>query len=130
MRFEGTVLWKGEEGYERARQESVWNWRKPDRYPQVIVQAQSEQDVVNAVALARERGLRVKARAGGHAWSGSSVRSGMLIDLSCLKDIDFDPDTGIASVQPGVRGRDLNGLLAEHNLFFPSGHCPSVGIGG
>jgi hypothetical protein len=35
-----------------------------------------------------------------------------------------------ATVQPGARGRDLNGILAEHDLFFPSGHCPTVGLGG
>ena len=130
MQFEGAVLAKGEQSYESARQAAVWNFRKPDRYPDVIVQAQGEQDVVNAVRLAGERGLRVKARAGGHAWSGSSVRSGMLIDLSRMNEVSFDPDAGIASVQPGAKGRDLNIMLAEHDLFFPSGHCPSVGIGG
>ena len=130
MQLQGAALWKGEDGYEQARQAAVWNFRKPDRYPDVIVQAQTEQDVVEAVALANERGLRVKARAGGHAWSGSSVRSGMLIDLSRMNQVTFDSDTGIASAQPGVKGRDLNALLAGHNLFFPSGHCPSVGIGG
>lgn len=130
MQFEGAVFWRGDDGYESARQAAVWNVRKPDRHPQVIVQAQSERDVVAAIALAAERGLRVKARAGGHAWSGSSVRSGMLIDLSRLSEVSFDAGSGIATVQPGVKGRDLNGLLAEHELFFPSGHCPSVGIGG
>jgi FAD/FMN-containing dehydrogenase len=130
MQFEGAVLARGDQGYEPARLAAVWNFRKPDRFPEVIVQAQSEQDVVNAVRLANERGLRVKARAGGHAWSGSSVRTGMLIDLSQLNRVSFDADSGIATVEPGVKGRDLNGLLAEHDLFFPSGHCPSVGIGG
>ncbi len=130
MQFGGRVLWKGEAGYEEARQAAVWNVRKPDRFPEVIVQARTEDDVIAAVALAADRGLRVKARAGGHAWSGSSVRSGMLIDLSRMNEAAFDPTLGIASVQPGVKGRDLNMLLAEHSLFFPSGHCPSVGIGG
>ncbi len=54
----------------------------------------------------------------------------MLVDLSRMTEVCFDPDRGIASVQPGVKGRDLNALLAEHNLFFPSGHCPTVGLGG
>ncbi len=130
MQFAGAALWKGESGYEEARQAAVWNVRKPDRFPEVIVQARTEDDVIAAVTLAAGRGLRVKARAGGHAWSGSSVRSGMLLDLSRLNEARFDPTLGIASVQPGVKGRDLNMLLADHGLFFPSGHCPSVGIGG
>lgn len=130
MTFDGRVLWKGDDGYEQARQAASWNYRKPDRYPDVIVEAVSVEDVVEAVNLARDRGLKVKARAGGHAWSGSSVRSGMLINLAALNQVSFDADENIASVQPGVKGRDLNMLLAEHQLFFPSGHCPSVGLGG
>jgi hypothetical protein len=130
MEFDGAVLWRGDDAYEAARQEAAWNARKPDRYPDVIVRARSVDDVVNGVRVARERGLKVKARAGGHSWSASSIRSGMLIDLSQLTEVSFDPARGTASVQPGVKGRDLNGLLAEHALFFPSGHCPTVGLGG
>ncbi|HEY2601590.1 MAG TPA: FAD-binding oxidoreductase [Thermoleophilaceae bacterium] len=131
MEIQGNVFWQGDDGYEQARQDAVWNARKPQRFPEVIVQAVSEDDVVAAVRLARERGLRVKARSGGHSWSASSVREGaLLIDLSRLTGISFDPDTGIAAVQPGGRGRELNSTLAEHGLFFPTGHCPTVGVGG
>jgi FAD/FMN-containing dehydrogenase len=42
----------------------------------------------------------------------------------------YDASTGTASAQPGVTGRELNELLAEHGRFFPSGHCPTVGLGG
>src|SRR5690242_17078859 len=102
MDIQGNVLWRDDDGYEQARQDAVWNYRKPDRYPEVIVQAVSESDVVAAVNLAKERGLKVNARSGGHSWSASSVRQGaMLIDLSRLTEIAFDPDTGIALVQPG-----------------------------
>ena len=130
MEFDGAVLWRGDASYEEGRQAAAWNARKPERYPDVIVQATTVDDVVRAVRLANERGLRVKARAGGHSWTASSIRSGMLIDLSRLSEIGFDAERGVASVQPGVKGRDLNAMLAEHNLFFPSGHCPTVGLGG
>jgi hypothetical protein len=49
MRIAGSVFWRGEEGYEQARTEAVWNARKPGRYPAVIVQAVAEDDVVAAV---------------------------------------------------------------------------------
>ena len=76
-------------------------------------------------------GLKVKARSGGHSWTASSLREGaLLIDLSRLTRIEFDPETRVAIVEPGVRGRELNALLADHGLFFPSGHCPTVGLGG
>jgi FAD/FMN-containing dehydrogenase len=125
------LLARDDDSYELARRDAVWNGLKPHRYPDAIVLAQSEQDVVDAVRYAAEHGLKVKARSGGHSWTASSVRDGsLLIDLSRMNRVGFDAETGIASVQPGARGRDLNGMLADHNLFFPSGHCPTVGLGG
>jgi FAD/FMN-containing dehydrogenase len=125
------LLERDDAAYEGARRDAVWNEFKPDRYPEAIVLATCEQDVVDAVHYARERELKVKARSGGHSWTASSVRNGaLLIDLSAMDGVQFDPATQIARVQPGARGRDLNGLLAEHGLFFPSGHCPTVGLGG
>ncbi|HTU28770.1 MAG TPA: FAD-binding oxidoreductase [Solirubrobacteraceae bacterium] len=125
------LLARDDDGYELARRDAVWNGLKPHRYPSAIVLAESEQDVVDAVRYAADHGLKVKARSGGHSWTASSVRDGaLLIDLSRMNDVAFDASTGIARVGPGARGRDLNGLLAEHNLFFPSGHCPTVGLGG
>jgi FAD/FMN-containing dehydrogenase len=118
-------------GYEAARRDAVWNELKPDRYPEAIVLASCEQDVIDAVAYAAEHDLQVKARSGGHSWTASSVRHGaLLVDLSRMNQVTFDSRTRIATVQPGARGRDLNGILAEHGLFFPSGHCPTVGLGG
>jgi FAD/FMN-containing dehydrogenase len=47
---------RGEDGYEDARRATCWNARAPDRYPDVVVQAVTEADVVAAVRAARERG--------------------------------------------------------------------------
>jgi FAD/FMN-containing dehydrogenase len=129
--FEGEIYWPGDDGYEAARLEAVWNELKPQRRPAAIVLAQSEADVVAAVRLARERGLRVKARSGGHSWTGSSVRDGaILVNLSALSDVVVDAAGASATVGPGAKGRDLNAMLAPHGLFFPTGHCPTVGVGG
>ncbi len=131
MSLEGDVYWQGEEGYEELRQAAVFNLRKPDRYPDVIVQPYSEEDVVTAVRLARERGLRVKARAGGHSWTGSSVRDGgMVIDLSGFHEIEVDEAARTATVTPSVRARELNEELRPYGLFFPTAHAPTVGLGG
>ena len=131
MKLTGTIYMRDEEGYEEARQAAVWNLRKPERYPEAIVLAADENDVVEAVRFARREGLKVKARSGGHSWTASSVRDGsVLINMSLLQEIGFDPVSKLATVSPGVKGRDLNSLLSEHDLFFPSGHCPTVGLGG
>lgn len=52
----GAVIRRGDTGYEEARLAAVWNERKPDRFPAVIVIAEDEQDVVRAVRLARSEG--------------------------------------------------------------------------
>jgi hypothetical protein len=59
--FDGDLFKRGESGYEKARPEAVWNGRKPDRLPDMILLAESEQDVVSAVRMAADRGLSYKA---------------------------------------------------------------------
>jgi FAD/FMN-containing dehydrogenase len=125
------LLHREDDGYETARRAAVWNALKPERYPEAIVLAGCDQDVIDAVRYAQAHDLKVKARSGGHSWTASAVRDGaLLVDLSRMDEVDFDPETRRVSVQPGARGRDLNGRLADHGLFFPSGHCPTVGLGG
>jgi FAD/FMN-containing dehydrogenase len=130
-RFDGTVHRRGDDGYEDARRAAVWNARKPDRHPAAIVVAGSQEDVVRAVGLARAEGLSIGVRSGGHAWGGNAVRDGgLLLDLSQLKAIEVDPSARVATIEPGVRGNELTPVLAEHGLYFPAGHCPTVGIAG
>jgi len=130
-RLEGRELRRGDPDYEAARRSAVWNGRTPGRFPDVIVQAASEDDVVLAVRRARAQGMRIGVRSGGHSWAGNHVRDGgMLLDLSRLDEADIDPVAETASVQPGCRGDALLARLAAHDRFFPVGHCRGVGIGG
>ena len=125
------VLRRGDAGYEAARRDTVWNARIADRFPDLIVQAASAEDVVRALALARERELQVGVRSGGHSWSGSHLRDGgMLLDVSRLAEVSLDADARTAAVGPGVRGSELAATLRAHDLFFPVGHCQGVAVGG
>jgi FAD/FMN-containing dehydrogenase len=125
------IYTRGEPGYEAARLDSVWNARKPDRYPAVIVVAESEDEVAMAVIYAREHGVKVSVRSGGHSWYGIHLRDdGLLLDLSRLREISVDPQTRTATVQSGVVGMEVYEALAEHDLFFPVGHGPDVGLAG
>jgi FAD/FMN-containing dehydrogenase len=129
--FDGRLLARGTTGYEAARAGAVWNARKPDRHPEAILLAASDADVAAGVRWAAGQGLRVGIRSGGHSWVGTGIRDGaLLIDLSGLDGITVDRDAGTATVRPAVRGVDFNGVLAGAGLVFPSGHCPSVGLGG
>ena len=125
------VLERGGSRYEAVRRAAVANGRTPDRYPAAIVLARSEEDVVMAVRLARQRGLRLSVRSGGHSWAGSHLREdGLLIDLSQLTDTSIDADAMRAQVQPGLRSSDLARDLMDRGLAFPTGHCTGPGIGG
>jgi FAD/FMN-containing dehydrogenase len=129
--FDGRLVAKGDPRYEAARQDAVWNSRKPHRYPDLILVAGSDADVVAAVELAKHRGLRVSIRSGGHSWIGGGVRDGgLLVDLSELQEVTVDPEARLATVRPATRGPALDAALAGVGLFFPTGHAPTVGIGG
>ncbi|WP_330477243.1 FAD-binding oxidoreductase [Streptomyces platensis] len=133
--IEGTLIRRDDRGYEDARTGAVWNEVTPARFPELLVRAATEADVVHAVTWARAQGLRVSMRSGGHNWSGSPLRDGgLLLDLSGLRHCGITPAQGTtpatATVGPAATGQDLVAALAPHGLAFPVGHCPTVAVGG
>ena len=129
--FQGELVLRGEDGYGRAREDSLANRRRPGRHPEAIVRARSAADVVAAVRLARERGWRVDVRSGGHSWSGSHLHDGgLLIDLAALQAFEIDAESRTAIAEPGIAGSKLAAALAEEELFFPTGHCLGPALGG
>jgi FAD/FMN-containing dehydrogenase len=128
----GRLLWRGDDGYEEARVGRVFNARRPERHPAGVLLAVDADDVAAGVRLARERGLQVSVRAGGHSWAAWSVRDdALLIDLGLMRELAYDDATGIATASPAVRGgEELAPFLEARGRSFPGGHCPSVGIGG
>jgi FAD/FMN-containing dehydrogenase len=127
----GTLLWRCEEHYELARRACTWIDNTPKRFPAAIMQAQTDQDVINAVRIARDKQLRVTVKSGGHGWSAAHLRDGvMLIDVSRLQEISVNGvDEGVW-VGPGAKGWKLNQALRELGQMFPAGHHRSVGLGG
>jgi FAD/FMN-containing dehydrogenase len=113
-----------------AREQLLWNPRIPERFPDAIVGATCVEDVQAAVRFAREHGLKVTARGGGHHWSGVALQAGLVIDLSAFNHVKIDPVARTAEIGPVVTNRDLARALSEHGLAFPLGHCPSVPLSG
>jgi FAD/FMN-containing dehydrogenase len=126
------IIYPDNPHYEEARVGRVFNRRRPERFPNAIVYAENEADVVAAVNLARERGWKIAMRSGGHSWAAWSVREeGLLLDLSLMREMQLDTETNIVRVSPAIKGgAELNPYLAEHGLMFHGGHCPTVGLGG
>jgi FAD/FMN-containing dehydrogenase len=129
--LEGRSFGRGDDGYEEARRATVWNARIPDRFPDVVVQAETEGDVVAAVRFAGERSLPVGVRSGGHSWAANHLRDGgLLLDVSRLRSVQIDAASMTASVGPGMSGHELVARLEAEGLFFPAGHCAGVALGG
>jgi FAD/FMN-containing dehydrogenase len=128
----GRLLLRGEPGYEQARTGRIFNGRRPDRFPAAVLLAASDSDVIEGVRLAAERGWPVSVRSGGHSWAAWSLRDdALLIDLGGLRDLAYDPATGVVSARPATQGGlELAPFLAERGRAFPGGHCASVGLGG
>jgi FAD/FMN-containing dehydrogenase len=109
----------------------MFNARVPDRFPDVIVQANDVYDVVAAVRRARREKLRLTAVSGGHSWAGNHLRDGgLLLDLARLDEVTVDRGAMRATTGPGRSGHELATMLAKHDLFFPAGHCKGVCVGG
>jgi FAD/FMN-containing dehydrogenase len=102
-----------------------------DRRPAVIARCATTADVVAAVNAARERGLVVAVRCGGHSLPGfSTCDDGMLIDLSGLKSIAVDPQARTARADGGVLWRELDAATQAHGLHTPGGRVTTTGLGG
>jgi FAD/FMN-containing dehydrogenase len=127
----GQTLMRGAPGYEDARRGSSFNANTPARFPDIIVQANSEADVILAVKRAKASGWKIGVKSGGHSWAANHLRDGgMLLDVSRLNAVDIDKPNLRASVGPGVKGHEADAAFKRQGLFFPAGHCRGVCLGG
>jgi FAD/FMN-containing dehydrogenase len=126
--LEGKLLLRGEAGYDEAR--GVWNARF-DRHPELVVRCQTAGDVGIAVTFARDSGLPISVKGGGHSYGGKTVGDGgLLVDLSPLKTISIDVDARTVDVGAGVTCGELDRATAEHGLATPLPTVSSVGVAG
>jgi len=130
-RLQGMVVVRGDSDYGLWRQSMLWKTSLPARYPDLIVQPQSEEEVIQAVRFARDKGIKVACRCSGHNTAGAALRDGgMLVDLSLLRQARIDAASGSAGVQPAVTAHELMGLCLEQGMAFPVATCPGVAMGG
>lgn len=130
-RIRGTVATSSAENYDAEVKGLVWNALKPDRAPSAIVQVEDEGDIREAILFARENGLKIVVRGGGHNWNGAQVRDGrMVVDLSRLNDVHIDAVRQTAIIHPVVTNEQNVAALGEQGLGFPVGDCPTVSASG
>jgi FAD binding domain/Berberine and berberine like len=87
-------------------------------------------DVQTCVRWARENGVPLVARSGGHSYAGYSRTTGLQVDLRRMKSATVDRHAGTLRATGAVRFSDLDAVLRPHNLFIPAGQCPPVGLNG
>ncbi len=127
-RFEGDLLESGDDGYDEAR--TVFN-AMIDRRPRLIVRCSGAADVVAGILLARETGLPLAVKGGGHGVNGHAVcDDGIMLDLSPLKRIDVDPEARVARAQAGVTWGEFDAATQAHGLATTGGRITTTGIAG
>jgi hypothetical protein len=126
--FAGELLLPGDGAYEDARR--VQN-DIVDRRPALIARCAGPADVAAALHYARERGLRVTVRAGGHGPDGFAVADdALVVDLTAMRAVAVDPMRRTARVQGGATWRELDAATQRHGLAVTGARIPSVGVAG
>lgn len=127
----GFTLSRGDRGFDEAVLGTSFSGRDPGIRPEVIIQANSIDDVVAAIKRAKAEEMKISICSGGHSWAQNHIReSGMLIDLARLDSIEIDKTNQRATAGPGCWSIDLDRHLARKGLFFPVAHAPDVCLGG
>jgi FAD/FMN-containing dehydrogenase len=128
MTFHGDLLGPDEPGYEEAR---VVQNGMIDRRPGLIIRCSGTADVMDAVDLARDRGLKTSVRGGGHSVAGHCIcDDGLMIDLSEMRGVWVDPDARRVRVQAGATWGDVDRETQKFGLAVPGGVVSTTGVAG
>jgi hypothetical protein len=126
--FEGELIEPGDPGYDEAR--AVWNGMF-DRRPAVVARCTSADDVVAAVDFARDLGVPVAVRGGGHSAVGhSTCDGGVVIDLSPMKGIRVDPHVRSVRAEAGLTWGEFDRETQTYGLAVTGGRYSTTGIAG
>ncbi len=124
----GGSLLPGDAGYDDARR--IWN-AMIDKRPALIARCSGTADVISSVNFARENGLLISVRGGGHNFPGNSVcNDGLMIDLSGMTGVRVDPANKTVRAQGGVKWGAFDHETQAFGLAAPGGTDLDTGIAG
>lgn len=114
--------------YEEKRK--IWN-SAIDKNPALIVVCETEEDVVDAVKLAKENQWSISVRSGGHHIGGFAVcEGGLMIDVSNMNKIAVDVERKVVEVESGAKSGEVNAETQKYGLAVPLGTASGTGIAG
>jgi FAD/FMN-containing dehydrogenase len=124
----GDLITPGDAGYDAAR--AVYN-AMIDKHPAAIARCRDTADVVACVKFAREHGVEIAIRGGGHNAAGLGVADdALVIDLSLLRSTTVDPAAHTVRVDAGCTWGDVDHATVAFGMATPSGFLASTGVGG
>lgn len=126
--FDGNVIAPGDETYDAARTPFYGG---VDHHPAVIIRVRNADEVARVIALARDTGMELAVRSGGHSMVGHCVSDGgIVLDLSLMRDLQIDVNGKTAWAEAGMTAGEFTNAVAAHGLATGFGDTGSVGIGG
>jgi len=127
--LEGQLFLQGDPGYDSAKQ--VWNGMFDNRKPAMVARCVSTQDVVDAVNFARESGMLLSVKCGGHSFPGKSTSDGgLMIDLTSMHAVEVDAASMTARVGGGALLANVDNATLARNLVTTTGTVSHTGVGG
>ena len=127
-KVKGEIVLPGDPSYNEVRE--IWN-AMIDRRPAVIIQCAEADDVPHAISYARDNGLGISVRGGGHNIAGSALcNNGVMIDFSKMTAVKVDAQKKRAYVEPGATLGDFDKAIQAHGLATPVGINSTTGIAG
>jgi FAD/FMN-containing dehydrogenase len=126
--LEGRVIGPDHPDYDQAR--TVF-YGGIDRRPAMLVRVADATDVARVIAFAREAGLELAVRSGGHSVAGhSATDGGVVLDLSDMRALEVDAESRTAWAETGLTAGEYTAAAGAHGLATGFGDTGSVGIGG
>ncbi len=127
--FNGHVVLPGDAEYEKLRRVRMWN-PQSDKHPAIIAQCKNEQDILRCIDFAHQHHLEVAVRSGNHSFLGwGTTEGGLVIDLSKMKGVEFNPLKRTARVAAGTTSGEILAVTSQYGLAPVLGECGSVGAG-
>ncbi|MFJ7775841.1 FAD-binding oxidoreductase [Streptomyces yangpuensis] len=124
----GRLLRPGAPGFHAAG--APFNRRFASTTPGGVLSVAGAEDVRRAIGWARETGVGLVARSGGHSYAGHSVCPGLVLDLGALRRVSADASTGLVTAAGGALMADVYAAIEPHGMAFALGNGASVGIAG
>ncbi|MFL5821704.1 MAG: FAD-binding oxidoreductase [Solirubrobacteraceae bacterium] len=126
--LDGPLVRPGTPAYASLR--LPFNRRYSGIRPAAVAVCSRPADVRESIRWSREHGVPIVTRSGGHSYGGYSATTGLIVDVSRMRNVQVDASRGTVVVGAGAKNTDVYDGLQPHGVAISAGRCPSVGISG